>query len=404
MNFVEWLQAGGYLGLIVLDDIWYFKQMRDNLWYRIEGRHKADVTMFGHWSGTGVVSFGERPTVDGEGDTSNWTLVTGYFDLTKKSDASSELRARPASYFIDEHGSSVMSLEQNLIVYCEPENEAKIWGMRPKRLHTRTRVIAQSFEDFPLTRYKDRIIQNRGGSPWCPTHPRSTASYYLFCMARYAMLKQTIADNPFGSTHFAWINIDIERMGFQNLVHLDEALAAQREKFSTCFIDYVPESTVRDLDAFFGGRTCQGRCTMCSGFFTGNARYMREVCDRLEAKFLYCLDAGYGHSDEQLFPMVYFDAPELFDWYPGDYAEMVTNYAHVYDRVEQPIRNLIRNSLAAGDLEVCARACDIVRRSLETGKCSLTVNPGRHASDHRAPPTDADLAALELAERSSSKR
>jgi len=190
-------------------------------------------------------------------------------------------------------------------------------------------------------------------------------------MARYAMLKQTIANNPFGSTHFAWVNVDIERMGYQNLVHLDEALAAQREKFSTCFIDYVPESTVRDLDAFFGGKACLGRCTMCSGFFTGSAGYMREVCDRLEAKFLHCLDAGYGHSDEQLFPMVYFDAPELFDWYLGDYGEMVTNYARVYDRADQPIVNLIQHSLDAGDLAVCARACDLLWQSYAAGTVAI---------------------------------
>lgn len=393
-EFVRWLQEHNYQGIIALDDIWYFKPMRDNCWYQIEGKYRTDATMLGHWSGTGLVSFGERVEVEGETDTSDWTLVTGYFDLTKKADASAELCTRPATYFIDDHGMGTLGLDQNLIVHCEPELESKIWALRPKYLHPRTRVVAQSFEDFPLTKYRAQVIANRGGSPWCPTHPRSTASYYLFCMARYAMLKETIADNPFGSTHFAWINIDIERMGYQNLIHLDEALGVHRDKFSTCFIDYAPKILVQNLDAFFGGRACLGRCTMCSGFFTGNAEYMGKFCDRIEAEFVRCLDAGYGHSDEQLFPMAYFANPELFEWYLGDYAEMVTNYAHVYDRVEQPIRNLIRNSLAANDREVCARACDIVWRSLEAGTCSLTSNQGQGVSDHRAPLTDADLGSF----------
>ena len=369
-EFVGWLKENGFKGLLVLDDIWYFKPMRDNCWYRIEGQYRTDVTRLGHWSGTGLVSFNERIEVAWKMDTSNWTLVTGYFDLTKKDDASPELCARPASFFLDGHGSSVLSLDQNLIVYCEPETEAKVWSMRPKYLHERTRVIAQAFEDFPLSKHRARIIANRG-SPWCPTHPRSTASYYLFCMARYAMLKHVIADNPFQSTRFAWINVDIERMGYQNLIHLDEALYMQREKFSTCFIDYVPRSLVSDLGAYFGGKACLGRCTMCSGFFTGSAPYMREVCDRLEAEFVRCLEAGFGHSDEQLYPMVYFDRPDLFDWYPGDYGEMVTNYARVYDRADQPIINLIRNSLAAGDHVVCARACELLWQSYAAGTCTI---------------------------------
>lgn len=394
IEFVRWLQGEGYSGIIVLDDIWYFKPMRDLLWSQIEGRFKSDATALGHWSGTGIVSFDGRVEVEGETDTSNWTLVTGYFDLTRKIDANDEIRARPEGYYIDQHGDGTLGLDQNLMIFCDPGLEEKLWSKRPKHLHARTQIVPMLFEDFPLTRYTEKIIDNRGGKP-CPVAPRATASYYLFCMARYAMLKLAIRDNHFKSTHFGWINVCIERYGFQNLVHLNEALGVQREKFSTCFIDYVPKSLTDNLDAYFGGRReCYGRCSMCSGFFTGGAKYMYEVCDRLEDEFLRCLEAGYGHADEQLYPLVYFARPDLFDWYPGDYAEMITNYAHVYDRVEQPIRNLIRNSLTAGDREVCARACDIVWRSLETGKCSLTSNPGRPASDNRIPLTDQDLSAL----------
>jgi hypothetical protein len=332
------------------------------------------------------VSFGERVECEGQADTSNWTLVTGYFDLTKKVDATDAIRRRPMTHYIDQHAASTLALDQNLIVYCEPELEDKIWSMRPEYLHGKTRVVVKSFEDFPLTRYRGRIMQNRGG-PCCLSDPRNTASYYLFCMARYAMVKQAILDNPFKSTHFGWINICIERMGFNNLVHLGEALGVQRDRFSTCFIDYVPKAVADDLPAYFGAngcRTCASRCSMCSGFFTGSSAHMREFCDRIEAEFSRCLDAGYGHADEQLYPLVYFKRPDIFDWYCGDYSEMVTNYARVYERASEPVRLLIRNSLAAGDLTVCKRACDIVLASLEAGTCALG---------------DADRAALMLAKR-----
>lgn len=374
-DLVCWLQVEGYRGLIVLDDIWYFKPMRENLWYKIEGRHKTDATLMGHWSGTGIVSFGERVECEGHVDTSNWTLVTGYFDLTKKADANDAIRARPLTHYIDQHASSTLSLDQNLLVFCEPELESKIWSMRPSYLHPRTRIVTMDFEDFPLTSRRDQIIKARGG-PCCHADPRNTASYYLFCMARYAMLKGAIDNNLFKSTHFAWINICIERMGYQNLVHLDEALSVQRDKFSTCFIDYVPKRIVEDLPTYFGPkgcRTCGARCSMCSGFFTGNAKYMRDVCSKLENEFVRCLDAGFGHADEQLYPIVYYRNPSLFDWYCGDYTEMITNYAHVYEHPERPIANLIRNSLAAGDMEVCKRAAGIVWNSFVQGRCTLSA-------------------------------
>jgi hypothetical protein len=189
-------------------------------------------------------------------------------------------------------------------------------------------------------------------------------------MARNAMLKQTIKNNPFGSTHFAWINVCIERMGPQNLSHLQEALSQQRDKFSTCFIDYVDKKTTQNLADYFGDR-CQGRCAMCSGFYTGDAEYMYAVCDRMEKKFVECVEKGYGHADEQIINLVYFDAPELFDWYLGDYQEMITNYAHVYSRPERPLRQLIRNSYAAKDWNVCAGACDLLWESHQSGACRL---------------------------------
>lgn len=370
LDLVRWLERHEYQGLIVLDDIWFFKTMRDNIWYQIEGRYKKDLTHLGHWSGTGIVSFGEANVKHvAEANTSNWTLVTGYFDLTHMSDANTDIQTRPASHYLDNNANSTLALNQNLVIFCEPNTQDKIMSLRPSWLHKRTKLITMSFEEFPLTQYRDQIVKNRGGC--CPTDKRNTASYYLFCMARYAMLKQVIEDNPFKSTHFAWINICIERMGYKNLIHLDEALAQQRKQFSTCYIDYVSK-TSDDLAEYFGGSACIGRCSMCSGFFTGDHQHMKAVCDMVEEQFLRCLEAGYGHSDEQLIEFVHQEHPELFNWYCGDYGEMITNYAHVYDRAHVVIANLIKHSAEAKNWAVCERACKILLTSYTTGKCWLT--------------------------------
>lgn len=371
LAFVAWLKEAGYGGIIVLDDVWHFKGMRDNLWFQIEERFRTDATRIGHWSGTGIVSFASEIEVEEpKKNLDHWTLVTAYFDLTKMPDASPQIKARSSAHYLEQHAQGTLCLDKNLIVFCEPENKDRVMAIRPRRLHDKTRVVTMSFEDMPLTKHRGRIIENRGG-PWCPSDPRNTASYYLLCMARYAMLKQAIRTNPFESTHFGWINVCIERMGPQNIMRLDEALAIDRERFSTCFIDYVPRSVVEDLPTYFNGDRCLGRCSMCSGFFTGSAHYMKEACDEIEHEFTRCLEAGYGHADEQLFSRVYFRRPELFDWYLGDYSEMITNYTRVYEHPDKPFVNLIRNSYRAGDREVCGRACRILLESHSSGACGL---------------------------------
>jgi len=365
-----------YKGFIVYDDIWYFKSMRNNLWYKIPESQRYDLTEVGHWSGCGVVSFNNAIQFD-KRDNSNWTLVTAYFNLTKCSDASPEICARDKNYYFS-HAISTLSLPYNLVIYCDQESMSEIQKIRPIWFARKTVYVLREFDELQFTKngtklsecfrdYRGQINENR------KTHPyhfdnRNTASYYLFCMARYAMLKETIQTNPFQSTHFAWINFCIERMGFQNLIRLDEGLAVNRDKFSTCYIDYVPETLVRNTPEYFQF----GRCSMCSGYFTGNAKYMYEACDLIEDKFLQYMKEGYGHADEQLFSAVYFDRPELFEHYYGDYLQMITNYTYIYEAPEPPIHNFIRNSYNNGNYAKCLEGCLFVQRSIDLGKCSLS--------------------------------
>ena len=148
---------------------------------------------------------------------------------------------------------------------------------------------------------------------------------------------------------------------------MEECLAVNRDKFSTCYIDYIPESLVKNTQEYFKW----GRCSMCSGFFTGNADYMYRVCDLIENKFLHYLSIGYGHADEQLYSPVYFENPELFEHYYGDYQQMITNYKYIYDAPEPPVHNFIRNSFVNKNYKLCLDACKFVMESIRLEKCFL---------------------------------
>ena len=362
-QFYEWLRDNDYKGFLVCDDIWYFKEMRDNFWYKIPSEHKIDVTDKGHWSGTGIVRFHPSELWPATVAPSNWTVVTAYFDLTKMPDASPSIKSRPSTHYLAS-ATSTMMLEQSLVVFCEPDMVETFRALRPMHLLPRTQFVAMSFEDFPLTKYRNQILENR--KKMSDPDDRNTASYYLLCMARYAMLKRAIAENPFGSTHFAWLNICIERMGWKNLVQLPRVFEINRDKFSTCYIDYQRKE--RYLEQVMR----HGRCSMCSGFFTGNAHFMKVFCDRIEDAFLECLKAGYGHADEQLFSLVYFDDPSIFDVYYGDYTEMITNYEWIRERANQPLSLLIKHSYEAGDNVTCLRGCLGLWRSWKQGYAKLS--------------------------------
>lgn len=354
-EFYNWLKDNEYKGILVLDDIWYFKGMRDNLWFHISTK-KHDITDIGHWSGTGIVDFSGN--VENEiPNTDNWTLVTAYFNLTKEPDASQEIKNRPLDFYM-KTANATMGVEQNLVVFCDIESKPLLEKLRPVHLHSKTKYIITSFSDFEIVNTRSKILENRKVVPSADN--RNTSSYYLFCMTRYIMVNQAIEENPFNSTHFAWINICIERMGWKNVKGLNSALAINRDKFSTCWIDYQPKELVQNYPEYFKW----GRCGMCSGFFTGRADYFKEFNKYILEEFYDCLEKGYGHADEQLYSIVYFKHPEIFEHYFGDYTEMITNYDIVIDRVTEPVRNLITNSFLNGDYEVCLKGCEKVYPSM----------------------------------------
>lgn len=368
IDMYNYLDSIGYQGFVVCDDIWLFKSMRDEFWYKIPIYNRYDLTEFGHYSGTGIFLFNTKITFDLINDTdeeqynkktkynSNWTLVTAYFNLTKCSDATYEINQRNSDYYMS-HSMSTLNVPYNLVIYCDQESRAIIEKRRPEYLADKTLYIIREFDDMiikgkTVAELRKIVIDNR------ITHPyefdnRNTASYYLFCMTRYSMLMEVINNNIFKSTHFCWINFCVERMGISNIYRLDESLSVNRDKFSSCYIDYVPYKLIKDVNEYFR----YGRCTMCSGFFTGNAKYMYQVCDLIQDKFVEYLNLGYGHADEQLYSPVYFENSYLFENYYGDYNQMITNYKQINENIKAPYENFIKNSFKYGNYRKCADAC-----------------------------------------------
>lgn len=383
-SFYNFLKKHHYQGILICDDIWYFKGMRDHFWYQIPPNSKYDLTFYGHWSGTGLIHFQDqaeqfpypyRQILPPKVSNDDWTLVTAYFDLHNYCDASPELRS--TAYYM-EHAQSVMCCPYNLVVYCDQYSLPFISRLRPTFLADKTRYIILDFDqlkfeghpgyqDLTFKDYRQRILQNRKTHPY-HFDPRNNASYYLFCMSRSVLLKKTIEINPFHSNYFAWINICIERMGYKNLVYLDQTLSLHRQKFSTLFINYLPPTILNDLATYF----FYGRCSMCSGFYTGQLKYIKEVSHQLEEHFLIYLEQGYGHADEQLFLPVYFKYPHLFEHYYGEYSDMITNYCHVRDNANKILSIFINRSFAFSAYQQCYQACLFLWNSYLLGQCSLT--------------------------------
>jgi len=160
----------------------------------------------------------------------------------------------------------------------------------------------------------------------------------------------------------------MERMGISNIRLLPLALSQYRDKFSTCYIDYLSPEFVRNENDYWQ----QGYCSLCSGFFTGNKELMTLVCQLALEKFIYYLDQYRGHSDEQIQLKVYLDNPDLFYFYYGDYLSMISNYVYVHQQAEYVLYNFINHSFEHKNYTKCLEACEFLIQSLKLKKCKLS--------------------------------
>ena len=92
------------------------------------------------------------------------------------------------------------------------------------------------------------------------------------------------------------------------------------------------------------------------------------------AKFREMLELGYGHADEQLFFLVYLDSPEIFQWYPGDYQSMITNYYYTFDDPDGACQRLIEPAYHSFDIYVAKLAAQRLIKSYNSGACIIEPN------------------------------
>jgi hypothetical protein len=184
-------------------------------------------------------------------------------------------------------------------------------------------------------------------------------------MFKYVALQHTMTTNPFGSSHFGWIQFSLQN-GPQNLPYLEESLSLNRDKMSLTWIQYLPQNVVENHAGYF----MWGRCGFGANFFTGSAYYLTQICELVVDEFLQCFWEGFGHNDETLLPLVYFKNRELFEPYWGDYDSCIANYACIRQSVSCIMQNMVAGSFNY-DRELCHAVCLALLGSWSSGRVQL---------------------------------
>lgn len=252
-------------------------------------------------------------------DRAGTTLVTALVDI-----ASREANDRPRA--VGEYlrlGDLVLGADAPLVCYCDPELAPLVSARRTlRRPAASTLVVPLRLEETAAFRDLARIEAARSRHPIENANPaKDTPLYTALLYAKFAMLDEVAARNPFATTHCAWIDFGIAHVAAHGHVDEDRVFDLRRERISILMLRPWAAGSNRDLREL--GRFIRGY--VAAGFLAGPNEKIRTLCSRALETIDCALDRLVAPNDEQLLAHLVDESPDLFEPYPGDYREILEN-------------------------------------------------------------------------------
>lgn len=175
--------------------------------------------------------------MDPKGPERKITFVTCLLHLTPYDNYTG--RTSIEDYF--EHGKNILKQDIQLVIFIERKFEDKlkdlIGSCRPKvedsdkfpDIH----IIPTSLPEMPLWPSRDKF---QAGMKPSGANQKMTPEYYLLTWSKFDMMKQCMAENPFKSSHFVWIDYGLGHVNvadnFKRLSEFEDLLQNNPDKFS----------------------------------------------------------------------------------------------------------------------------------------------------------------------------
>jgi len=213
------------------------------------------------------------------------------------------------------------------IVFCVGRDDYQlIWSRRREyNLLHRTYFIVREFHELQYYGARDELASFRDEHPILNSiAAKDTPSYLLLTWNKMSFLEEVTRANPFGSSHFGWIDFGLHHVAVGAPVpeNLAEHLVPDSDRIKMLELRPIFQSEVADLYEY----TKLVRHKVAGGIFTGHASYL----DRLFPLFWQCLGELlsrriYAH-EETVLALVYHHNRDLFLPYYGNYEQIICNY------------------------------------------------------------------------------
>ncbi len=245
------------------------------------------------------------------------TFVTACFNCNKN------------NFFINKYlkkSLRTLVIDCPLIIYCEEEYAHIFKEIRKLfNLEHITSIITIKLEDLFFYKYKTYLLRGED----LETNYNKNA--HIVMMNKFKFLLDSIEKNPFNTTHFGWIDVNLLEKTFNNSInYLDINIYDKimhicknpRDKFTIEVINQWTPEMYSDLNSFYS----KYQWIVAGCFFTMENNVGKIVLEKLINKAIDISLKGFGSGEESFFSFIIDENTELFNLYVGDYQDTIHNY------------------------------------------------------------------------------
>lgn len=292
------------------------------------------------------------------------TLVTCLYDLESR-----EGQGRGPISRWQEWGAYVLGLDAPLVLFADAE--LGDWALSRRQPGSRTHLVRRPLEDFELHALLPRTRELPTFANCDPV--KDTPLYQVLTWSKLDMVRQAMAENPFGTGHFAWIDV-----GIGKIARPPERFPAPCERVGVLQMKAVaPREVATGVDFYR-----YERGTIAGGFFRGSAAALHELSGLFRTELFRVLDGGLRPNEQCVLGALTARHSELFEFHYGDYASILQNWDHVRADLTTVFWNLAH--CRAEELwEHSLRIGDRVEESVRAGAIALTSDQRAQLLDER---------------------
>jgi hypothetical protein len=250
---------------------------------------------------------------------SPYTFVTSFFNLEK---LEGKERLHRTSMYIDK-AKTLLNLDINLVIYCDDDEMIDNIEEIRKKYPNKTKIIKTQITDLPYYRHYDFIKNKREENDYAGyTKTKDTPLFTILQWSKFHFLRDAIEGNYFNDNYYMWIDF-----GIAYVATMDNYISSFNKKSDkiTLLCINLPTSSILVIPSLN-----RWLCYVAAGLFGGSKENMKEFINKFDEALGVMVRNNVAPLEEVIMAYVSYLNPHLFEFYYGDYYDIIDNRSRLY--------------------------------------------------------------------------